>query len=170
MVLFCEPLYQINLLEGELYGVAVLRVAWHVRGPELATEDHSDIQLIKYHARLEQRLGRIWNPTDSAIQWTDKDSIMESVMPMAYVRPRAVNSLPPHIVLCTLHKHINLVELCDEVETISSLSFLFLFIVPCPWYNYCCFHYDSIAVSFALNNKLCYLYIHINRRWFAKCT
>lgn len=35
VVLVGETLYQVDLFEGELYRVPVLRVARHVRGPEL---------------------------------------------------------------------------------------------------------------------------------------
>lgn len=48
MVLVCEPLDEVDLLERKLHGVAVLRVTRHVRRPELL----HDTQLIKYHARL----------------------------------------------------------------------------------------------------------------------
>lgn len=43
VVLVGETLYQVDLFEGELYRVPVLRVARHVRGPELPTKDHFDI-------------------------------------------------------------------------------------------------------------------------------
>lgn len=48
VVLVGEPLDEVDLLERQLHGVAVLRVARHVRRPELL----HDTQLIKYHARL----------------------------------------------------------------------------------------------------------------------
>lgn len=35
MVLVGEPLDEVDLLERQLHGVAVLRVTWHVRRPKL---------------------------------------------------------------------------------------------------------------------------------------
>lgn len=52
VILLSKALYEVDLLERQLHGVAMLRVARHVRSPELNTSN-----MIKYHARVARLCG-----------------------------------------------------------------------------------------------------------------
>lgn len=51
LILVSEPLDEVDLLERQLHCVAVLRIARHVRRPELMSVTILKYTLIKYHAR-----------------------------------------------------------------------------------------------------------------------